>query len=111
MRDGPGAAAADVGLANERTALAWQRTALSLAAAAAILGRLTFTRVGFLAVAVLGVALLLCGWVFTESRWRYHQHSGVRSRRQPRGGRATLALATAAILIALTELVALLSEA
>lgn len=98
----------DEGMASERTALAWQRTALSLMASAAILGRLTFSELGWAAVALLAVAALLGLWVFVESGSRYLQHHGLRRRARPRGGRAALCLASATCLIALTEVVALL---
>lgn len=97
----------DTGLANERTGLAWQRTALSLAAGAAIVARFTFDRLGVVAVAVLAVSVLLCAWVFVESRWRYAQHTGERPRRRQRGGRAPLFLTIATCLIAVTEATAL----
>lgn len=97
----------DVGLVNERTSLAWQRTALALVAAAAILARLTFDRVGWLAAGMLGVAVLLGLWVFAESRWRYRQHLGRRHRSRGRGGRAAFALTVATALIAVVELVAI----
>lgn len=100
--------AADTGLANERTALAWQRTALSLVVGAAILGRLTFDDLGWWAVAILGVAAVISAWVFVESRWRYVQHRGTRHRGRGRGGRASLALCVATCLIGITEAAALL---
>lgn len=93
-------AAADPGLANERTALAWQRTALSLMVAAAILARLTFHELGRTAVLVLGVAVRLSAWVFFESRGRY--------RRTGRGGRASMALTVATCLLCGTEVTVLL---
>lgn len=99
----------DGGLANERTALAWQRTALSLVAAAAILGRLTFAQLGWVAIAMLGLAIMLCLWVFAESRWRYAQQLGLRQRTRERGGRAALFLVVATCLIAITEMAALVS--
>lgn len=95
------------GLSNERTALAWQRTALSVVAGAAIMGRLTFDRLGTVALAVPGIAACLGLWVFVESRWRYHQQLGTRQRRRPRGGRAALSLTLGTALIALTEVFAL----
>ena len=42
----------DPGVGNERTALAWQRTALALVAGSAILTRLTFDRLGAVALMV-----------------------------------------------------------
>lgn len=99
----------DSGLSNERTALAWQRTALSLVAVAAIMGRLTFDRLGFVSIMLLGLAVVLCLWVFAESRWRYVQQLGHRSRGRARGGRAALSLTIATSLIAVTEIVSLMA--
>jgi uncharacterized membrane protein YidH (DUF202 family) len=47
----------DVGVSNERTALAWQRTALALLAGAAILSGLTLERLGLVAFVALGVVM------------------------------------------------------
>ncbi|KRF21006.1 hypothetical protein ASG90_00900 [Nocardioides sp. Soil797] len=108
MTPRPGALspAGDDGLSNERTALAWQRTALSLAAACAIMARLTWSSLGPLAIVLLSVALLLSAWVFVESWVRYSHDAGTRSRPGPRGGRAPLALTVATALVAVTELAA-----
>jgi uncharacterized membrane protein YidH (DUF202 family) len=95
------------GVSNERTALAWQRTALSLLAGAAIMARLTWSDLGALAAILLGGAVALSGWVFWESRGRYAHHAGTRPRPGARGGRAPGALTAAIVLIALTELAAL----
>lgn len=97
----------DPGLSNERTALAWQRTALSVLAGAAIMGRLTFDRLGVVALIVPGIAAFLGLWVFVESRWRYDQHFDRRVRRRPRGGRAGLSLTVGTAMIAITQLMAL----
>lgn len=94
----------DAGLANERTALAWQRTALSLGAAAAIMARLTWSSLGVAAIAPLLAALLLSGWVFVEGWLRYSHHAGRRGKQGPRGGRASLFLAIATALVAATKL-------
>lgn len=99
--------AVDSGLSNERTALAWQRTALALVAGAALLARLTTGRVGVLALVLLGLAVALSLWVFSEAAWRYEQHTGHRTRQQSRGGRAAFFLTAATVLIAVTEAVAL----
>jgi hypothetical protein len=99
---------ADPGNANERTALAWQRTALSLVGGAAVLGRLTFDRLGVVAVAMLGVSTGLALWVLAESRGRYAHDAGVRRRPRSRGGRAPAALAAATGVLGLTEAAALL---
>jgi uncharacterized membrane protein YidH (DUF202 family) len=100
----------DPGAGNERTALAWQRTALAIVAAAAILTRLTFDRLGVLALASVLVALPLGLWVLQESRGRYAHDSGERLRPRSRGGRAPAALAAATVVIALTELAALIAD-
>jgi uncharacterized membrane protein YidH (DUF202 family) len=100
-------AAENTSQSNERTALAWQRTALSLVVASVVLGRLTFARVGYLTVVLLAPAALISLWVFAESRWRYAQQRGLRHRSRPRGGRAAARLSLAAALLAVTEAVAL----
>ena len=99
----------DPGLQNERTALAWQRTALSLVAASAILARLTWASADIATTVLLGVAAALSLWVFLESRWRYAHSAGVRLRPRARGGRGPLTLAVATALIGVAELVSLLS--
>ena len=99
----------DPGLQNERTALAWQRTALSMLAGSAILARLTWSSAGVSALALLTIAAALSLWVFVESRLRYAQSAGVRLRSRPRGGRGPLTVALATALIAGAELIALLS--
>ena len=104
MSDGPVVRRLD---ASERTALAWQRTALSLMAGAAILTRLTWDRLGPPALAILVVTLGLSAWVFAESRGRYRDAIGLRPRKTRRGGRAPTLLGVAVVLIALVELVAL----
>jgi uncharacterized membrane protein YidH (DUF202 family) len=96
-------------VANERTALAWQRTALALLAGSAIVARLTADRIGLLAALSLVAVLPLAIWVMAESRGRYAHDAGVRLRPRPRGGRAPFVLTVATILIALTELAALVA--
>ncbi len=98
----------DPGIGNERTALAWQRTALAVLAAAAILSRLTFDRLGLLALVSLGASAPIALWLFMESRGRYLHDAQVRVRPRPRGGRAPLTLTIATLAIGLTELAALL---
>jgi uncharacterized membrane protein YidH (DUF202 family) len=93
-------------MANERTALAWQRTALSLAVASALLARLTFDRLGLVALlSIVGLPLTL--WVLLESRWRYSRETAGRAGMSSRDGRAPAALALATALITATELIAL----
>lgn len=100
----------DPGVGNERTALAWQRTALSLVAGSAILTRLTIDRLGLFALASVIAAVPLGLWVFLESRGRYAHDAGVRLRLRPRSGRAAAALAFCTVVLALTELAALISR-
>ncbi len=97
----------DAGMANERTALAWQRTALSLAAGAAVMARLTWSELGLVAALVLAVAVALGVWVFVESTGRYRHDAGTRSRGRGRSGRAPLALTVAVVLMCATEAFAL----
>lgn len=97
----------DPGFANERTALAWQRTALALMVGSAVLTRLTFDRLGAVALLSVGMALPLSLWVFLESRARYAHGAGMRLRPRSRGGRSSAALMLATTVVALTELAAL----
>lgn len=97
------------GVPNERTALAWQRTALSLVATAAVMARLTWSALGAATLVPLAAALLLSVWVLVESSGRYAHDAGTRRRSRSRGGRAPLALAVATALVAATELVAVLA--
>jgi uncharacterized membrane protein YidH (DUF202 family) len=100
----------DAGVHNERTALAWQRTALSLLAGSAIVTRLSLDDLGLLAVAGFVVVLVLVGLVLRESHGRYHDEAGIRRRTRPRGGRAPAMLAVVTVLVGLTELAALLAS-
>lgn len=101
-------AVVDEGMGNERTALAWQRTALALIGGSAVLSRLTFDELGLLALLSLAVAGPLGAWVFLESRGRYLHDAGVRARPRSRGGRAPLTLTIATLAVCLTEILALL---
>ncbi len=94
----------DPGLANERSLLAWQRTALSLAVASIVLLRLTLGRLGAIAVVGGGLAFALSTWVFLESQLRYSQAAGIRDRSRKRGGRAAASLAVATVVLATIEL-------
>lgn len=100
--------ATDPGSGNERTALAWQRTSLSLLAGSAVLTRLTLDRLGVAAFMSLAVAMPLAAWVLVESRVRQAQRARPGGIARPRGGRAAAALAMATFVVGLTELAALL---
>lgn len=84
------------GESQERTALAWQRTALALIAGSAVLTRLTFERLGLLALVSVGVAAPLGLWLFLTSRGRFRHEA------------APLVLAAATSAVALVEIAALL---
>jgi uncharacterized membrane protein YidH (DUF202 family) len=99
-----------VGLQNERTALAWNRTALSLLAAAAAITRLSYGTFGGWSVLCLALTVPLAVWVFWESRARYRHSANLRPRPVERGGRAAASVSAMTVIIGLTELVALLSR-
>lgn len=96
---------------NERTALAWQRTALSLMAGSVALSRLTFDRLGALSLLSVVVAVPLSLWIFLESRGRYRHHANIQHRERRRDGLAPAALAVAVIAMGATEVTALLVAA
>lgn len=106
----PGSLDVAPGRANERTALAWQRTALSLLAGCAAMARITWTALGPVALALAGVAAVLALWVFLESRGRYRHAAGITMRDHDRGGRAPLFLAVATVVLAVMELTALVGH-
>jgi putative membrane protein len=58
----------DPGLQPERTALAWQRSALALAVATIVVGRLTFEAAGALALIVVFLGLAHTAALFVLSR-------------------------------------------
>lgn len=91
----------------ERTALAWQRTGLSLALAAAVLARLTWGQLGVWAIVSLLASLALCGWVLVGSRLRYRGQVAATPSGRDVGGWAA-ALCGTVVLMSLTELAALL---
>ena len=90
------------GRSAERTALAWQRTGLSVVVAAAVLARLTYDDLGAVAVLALVACLVLCGWMLLGIRRRTPPS------RRPVGGWATAACLSIVVL-GLTELAALVA--
>jgi uncharacterized membrane protein YidH (DUF202 family) len=84
----------------DRTTLAWQRTAFSLLAGAAVLSRLTIDRLGAASLVAFAVTALLLLWVVTVA-------VGLRGRERGRDGRAAAALTAGIVLVGLTELAAL----
>jgi uncharacterized membrane protein YidH (DUF202 family) len=101
------ALAEDVGAANERTALAWQRTALAVLAGSVLVTRLTFGEIGHLAFLCTAISAPVTLWLFTEGRLRYLHHRGSRPRPAARGGRSGAAITLASVSVAVTELAAL----
>lgn len=99
------ASAAPHGAQPERTALSWQRTALATAAGAAIIARHSGETLGPAAIAILLGTLALAATSFVLGRRRYTTTPVEPSRR--RDGRAPFALALAVLVMALTELIAL----
>ena len=99
---------ADPGLGNERTALAWQRTALSVLAGSAVLARLTAPGLGWFSLLAVAVAVPTTAWIMVEARGRYRHDSAQVLRGRDRDGRASAALATAVSCACVTELLALL---
>lgn len=91
----------DTGLSSERTALAWQRTALSIVIGAAVLGRLTVVQLGWITVALPGLASTLALWVFVQARWRYAPQLGLRPHMRRPDGRAAGSLTAATFLVAI----------
>ena len=96
----------DPGLAPERTALAWQRTALALIFGSLLLARLTVGRIGHVAIVAVAISVPLAFWVYTESRRRYRRNEVEIAT----GGRTVLAITIACVLGGLCELAALLRD-
>jgi uncharacterized membrane protein YidH (DUF202 family) len=98
----------DPGGQNERTSLAWQRTALSIAAGSAILARLTFADIGVWALAVFGVSLVLSTLTLVSTRWEYRRRATLPAPRLRLHQGTRAALLTANVLIlCLAEIAAL----
>jgi putative membrane protein len=97
----------DPGLQPERTALAWQRTALSIAAAVLIVVRLTVGSVGALAVVVLVFCLGHAVVLLHSSRRRYDARTGAVARQPWSVGVHGALLAVQVLLLAALELAAL----
>jgi putative membrane protein len=70
------AAARDPGLQPERTALAWQRSALALAVATIVIGRLTWGAVGFVAVVVVALGIGHAAVIFATAQRHYRIRTG-----------------------------------
>ena len=100
----------DRGRANERTALAWQRTALSLLGAALILARLTYDRIGPFALTFLAIAVPATTWALLVGRQRYVAQATTSAAVSPRGGRSAFVVTALTVSLAATEGVAMLAR-
>lgn len=88
----------------ERTALAWQRTAISVLAAGLVMARLAALHDAALVVPVVAVVLPLAAWVLASSRRGYGVRSGRTRDRTLQVGLVGAALAGALAAMCLVEL-------
>lgn len=98
----------DPGLQNERTAFAWQRTALAVLASAAVVARLMYPTLGWCALLGIAFALVATAWVFRRSRLRYRRTHAVAEGKYARGGTDALLITAAVLLMGLLVLAAIL---
>lgn len=96
----------DVGMANERTSLAWQRTALGGIAGAAIATRLTWESLGPVSLLPLVLSLSAASWILSEGSRRYRA-AGLLRRRD---GHTPLLITAVAASVGLLQLVALIAR-
>lgn len=89
----------DPGLRNERTALAWQRTSLTVLAVSAGTARLTFEALGWLATTNVAFALALAIWMRAASKTQYRRT--LMSGEGWRGGIDAMLLAMAILVLGL----------
>ncbi len=87
----------DRGAQNERTSLAWQRTALAMIGGSAVLTRLTVDRLGPVALVGMAVTVSLGVVVLVASRLRYQE--GRRGHPGGAGLPAAVAVGTAAMIL------------
>jgi len=93
------------GLAGERTALAWQRTGLSLLVGSTLLARLLHPVIGAVALGGFGVCWTLTVWVMLVRR--PHPGAGEPGDLLPRDGLPAAALVLAVAALGVTELLGL----
>ena len=99
------AAKAKRGLAIERTALAWQRSSLTLAGASVVVGRLTYQAVGVYALLVVALGLGHAAVLFATAYRRYRIRLGVSTAKAwPTGVHAAL-IALQVVALSTLELV------
>lgn len=97
------------GLALERTALAWQRTALAIAVAGVAVGRYTLEAAGALAVVAAVVGVVLASAAALLSARRYRTGRGALGAMRERDGRPYALVAGALVAVGVAGLVALLA--
>lgn len=96
---------------NERTALAWTRTALALAAAALVAVRITIDRLGALAVALAVLAVVLAIVVLVAAARRYRTaQTGLAAGDPLPDGRLPAVVSALVVVLAVTELAFVLSD-
>jgi hypothetical protein len=96
------------GLARQRTALAWQRTALSLLTGSTLLARLVYPTIGVPALVGWLVAASLSVWVLLVRR--PHSSAQDPDSLEPRDGLPGAAVVLAVVVLGMTELLALLAR-
>ncbi|MBY4208117.1 DUF202 domain-containing protein [Rhodococcus fascians] len=99
----------EFGAQNERTALAWHRTALAMLTMAAVLARLMFDRIGIVGLGTVIAGIAVTAWMFLASRAQYEGHAAIRPGYRARDGRTGAALTGLILVFATTELIALLT--
>jgi uncharacterized membrane protein YidH (DUF202 family) len=90
------------GLANERTALAWNRTALALMATALATARIIVDRLGALAVVLIALAVPLAVAVVVAAARRYR--ASLHADSPAPDGRLLALVAVLIVVLALTEI-------
>lgn len=93
----------------ERTALAWNRTALAILGVAAAITRVTFERFGVPSLACLGLTLPLALWIFWTTSTRFRQPRTLKVAVSQPHGAVNASLAAMIVILGLAEVTALLS--
>lgn len=103
MSDDGAGHAGDRGAQNERTSLAWSRTALSVVVTAAIVSRLAVESIGPIALLAVVAAVPVSVWLVLGSRRRYRRRMDWTERAplRIRDGRFELAVAGVTVLMIL----------
>ena len=100
----------DLGRYEERTVLAWHRTALAIIGGAMVQFRITYADGPPWLLAVIVVAALLAVLSVTESRHRYPGDTTRRAAVMDRGGRLAALVAASVTLLLLAELALVLTR-